>query len=456
MKSIKTELILVMCAIMGMIFCFQIGANYLLGEKYYVSGKIKEVEDIFEELKKAGQEEEKLFSVIRKAERERYLQFTLADEERKQVYKSWKKEGKKEGKNKIAFKDTSRFSMDAKPVVKGKNFTRVCLRGIIETGDGFYYVYITTASKLIKDDVNRTNMFLLYIGGFALFAGIAVIYIVADRITRPIEEISQVAVQVSKMDFSMRSGYEDRTDEIGSLARNINFMAGQLEQDITALKDFLANVSHELKTPLTILTGYTEMLQADTPGIDKQFYLEVILDETRKLNSMVGRLISLSYMENQLGDIEKEEVRICELLEYLVRKNEMLFSQKGIVLETNIDTDAIVSGSAGYLEQAISNYISNAIEHTEEGNRVILSAWQTRREAVISVYNQGALIPEEKLGHLWDSFYRADEARSRTENSNMGLGLYIVKSIAQAHHGSCRVENCEEGVEFSIILPIKQ
>lgn len=285
MKSIKTELILVMCAIMGTIFCFQIGANYVLGERYYVSGKKKEISAVYEKLKVAGAEEKQLFSIMETAEEEMHLQFILANEEKKQVYNS----RKKELKTWIDFKMAADlFSEDAKPVVvEGKGMTRVRLSGIIQTEDSFYYVYITTASKLIKDDVKRTNMFILYIGGIVLLAGGVVIYFVADRITKPIEEISQVAVQVSKMDFSMRSGYDNRNDEIGSLSRNINFMAGWLEKNITGLKEFIANISHELKTPLAVLTGYTEMLKKDTPGIDKEFYLEVILDETQRLNDMV-------------------------------------------------------------------------------------------------------------------------------------------------------------------------
>ena len=285
MKSIKTELILVMCAIMGTIFCFQIGANYVLGERYYVSGKKKEISAVYEKLKVAGAEEKQLFSIMETAEEEMHLQFILANEEKKQVYNS----RKKELKTWIDFKMAADlFSEDAKPVVvEGKGMTRVRISGIIQTEDSFYYVYITTASKLIKDDVKRTNMFILYIGGIVLLAGGVVIYFVADRITKPIEEISQVAVQVSKMDFSMRSGYDNRNDEIGSLSRNINFMAGRLEKNITGLKEFIANISHELKTPLAVLTGYTEMLKKDTPGIDKEFYLEVILDETQRLNDMV-------------------------------------------------------------------------------------------------------------------------------------------------------------------------
>lgn len=453
MKSIKVELSLAMCAIMAAIFCFQIGANCLLGEKYYISGKKKEMASIFQEMKNA-EKEETLISIMEAMEEEKRCQFILANAERKQVYNSHKKNSKIGADFK---KELSEFSAAAKPSVwEGKSITRICLKGILETEEGSYYVYMEMASKSIKDEVKRTNLFILYVGGFALLAGIVVIYVTADRITRPIEEISQVAVRVSKMDFSLRSGYEERNDEIGSLSRNINFMAEQLEKDITGLKEFISNFSHELKTPLTVLTGYAEMLKMDTPGIDKQFYLEVILDETEKLNHMAKRLIDLSCMENQLADLQKESVDIQELLEYLVRKNEMLFAKKDISLEMNLDTKAKVYGSAEYLEQAITNYINNAREHTTTGGRVILSAWESKREVTISIYNQGEQIPEEKLEHLWDSFYRGDEAHSRTEYSNMGLGLYIVKSIAKAHHGKCKVENCEEGVEFSLILPIKQ
>lgn len=452
MKSIKTELILVMCAIMATIFCFQLGANYLLGEKYYISVKKKEISTVYKEMQEAVRDKEKLFSIMEKAEEDSHLQFVLVNKEKEQIYRSHSRD-QKVWKN--FEKQMARFEPNAEPaVLEGKKYTKVRLWGIIGENDPLYYVYITTAAKLIKDDVERISIVTFYVGGIALLAGVFVVSLVAGRITRPIEEISEVAVKVSQMDFSVRSGHGDRNDEIGLLSRNINFMAERLEKNIMGLKEFIGNVSHELKTPLAVLTGYTEMLEKDIPGIDKEFYLKVILDETEKLNYMVKRLIDLSWMENNMSDLPKEPVGIRELLEYLVKKNEVFFAKKWLVLETNIDVEAKVLGDAGYLEQAVANYLRNAMEHTKAGGRVILSAWQSKREVIISVYNQGEPIPEEKLEHIWESFYRADEARSRTEDGNMGLGLYIVKSIAEAHHGRCMAQNCEEGVEFSIILPI--
>jgi signal transduction histidine kinase len=451
MKSIKTKLVLAMTGIMLTIFCFQMAANYLLSEKYYVSAKTKEIKAVYQEMQEA-QKQEDLISIAETAEEENNLRFILANKDRLQIYNSRREKIRTEESLKA---DVSTFSLYAVPeVLKGKNTVKVQLNGMVEIEEGTYYVQVATTANMIKDSIKRTNLFILYIGGLALLVGIIVIYLVADRISKPIEEISQVAVRVSNMDFSLQSKYEERKDEIGSLSRNINFMSKQLEKNITELKDFIANVSHELKTPLAVLSGYTQMIKMDTPGIDKQFYLEVILDETEKLNTMVKQLIDLSCMENQLQDIQKERINIKEFLEYLVRKNEVFFLQKDILLETNIDTEAFLYGNSGYLEQAVVNLLNNAREHTKAGDRVILSAWQSKRAITISVYNQGEEISEEKLKYLWNSFYRGDEARSRTENGNMGLGLYIVKAIVEAHHGRCGVENHEEGVEFFLTLPI--
>jgi signal transduction histidine kinase len=325
--------------------------------------------------------------------------------------------------------------------------------------------------------MQNTNLFILYISAFGIIAGGITVYFISKKFTKPIEDINRVAIHVSNLDFTSRAMINTRKDEIGSLASNINLMSDRLEENIQNLKEanrkleidnefmnrvdeqrkeLIANISHELKTPLAILSGYSEMLKTDVPGIDKAFYYDTIQDETRKMNILIQNLLDLSNMENKLTELSLDEINPVEFVDRIIKKYSIIFQNKGIGYEFEADTCGIISADTLYLEEAINNYLSNAVSHTKKGHLIRIRVAQRGDEAVISVFNEGDNIDEAQIEKIWNSFYRVDKSRTRTSQNNIGLGLYIVRSVMNAHHGRCGVTNRENGVEFWLSLKVVQ
>lgn len=355
------------------------------------------------------------------------------------------------------------------------DMNRIRLLGKIDKGDTTYYIAIRLSVQSLSRETKNTNLFILYITAFGIIAGGVTVYFISKRFTKPIEEINRVAIRVSNLDFTSRAKISARKDEIGSLASNINLMSDRLERNILDLKEanrkleidnefmnrvdeqrkeLIANISHELKTPLAILSGYSEMLKTEVPGIDKAFYYDTIQDETRKMNILIQNLLDLSNMENKLTELSLDEIDPVDFVNRIIKKYSIIFQKNGIRFEFEEATCGNILADTLYLEEAISNYLSNAVSHTKKGKLIRIRVGQKDDEAVISVFNEGDHIDEAQLDKIWNSFYRVDKSRTRTSQNNIGLGLYIVRSVMNAHHGKCGVTNRENGVEFWLSLKV--
>ncbi|SFR57197.1 sensor histidine kinase [Anaeromicropila populeti] len=484
-KSIKTRLTVTICGILFCMFAVQMAANFLFAERYYTFQKMKMVQKVYNEIQEAtASTQESIINILEEKENDNNLEFILADENLEFLYTNknlMPKDKKPDNRNSQKYTDidlkkyTNDFCKDAKPILDrtGSDYDKIRLFGIVQQNETIYHLVIRVSVKSISDDMTSTNFFLLYISIFALMAGVIIVYIIAKQIAKPIEDINQVAIHVSNLDFSVRAPVNNLKDELGSLAANINIMTDKLENNILTLKktneqlekdneymnkldemrkEFIANISHELKTPLSILTGYAEMLNNDVPGIDRNFYYETILDETHKMDILIKRLLNLASLENKIIDIQMEEINLAELAEHVIQKNHILFKDKGIIWEFHTLPCGMVKGDPVYLEEAINNYISNAIHHTPRGNKIIVKVEPEGDRATLSVYNEGTAISEEHIDKIWNNFYRIDKARKRTEDHNLGMGLHIVKTIMSAHHGECGVRNKERGIEFWLSL----
>jgi signal transduction histidine kinase len=222
-------------------------------------------------------------------------------------------------------------------------------------------------------------------------------------------------------------------------------------------KEFVANVSHELKTPLAVISGQVEMLQSMGDQIDREYYFSSIREEIDKMSDMVGNLLNITSMERHLQEMEKSEVSLSDLVEYMVLKYEAMFSQNGIRLQTELERDCIVWGNQMYLEQALNNYIMNAFQHTAQGKMIGIRLVREQKSAAVYVYNEGPQIQTEEMERIWNDFYTAPEGRRYQNNrkmENAGLGLYLVKKIIEQHEGECGVKNVERGVEFWFCIPL--
>jgi Signal transduction histidine kinase len=479
-KSIKTRITVTISVVLLIVFSLQMIANFLLAEKYYVYQKKKLITSVYQQLREtASTSDSDIIDIIHRIEFDNNLEFILADKNMNLLYTNKinpPKPGSKDPASPATDFDFRKYPLsdyqNSKPtIVKSINteFDNIHLLGTIEQGGTTYYLAIRMSVKSISEDRISTNLFILYISSFALIFGVLLLYLFAKQIAKPIEDINQVTIHVSNLDFSKRAPDYKRNDEIGSLANNINIMSNKLEQNIMRLKEanikleqdneymnkvdemrkeFIANVSHELKTPLSILSGYAEMLSNDIPGLDKTFYYDTILDETRKMDVMIRNLLNVSHMENRLANFESREINLADLTRYIFQKNTVLFEKKGICAEFQSETCPNIFGDPMYLEEAINNYLSNAIRHTETGNKLLVRVYTAEKEVFVSVFNEGITINESQLDKIWSSFYRTDKSRTRTSDNNIGLGLYIVQTIVNAHHGNYGVKNRENGVEF--------
>lgn len=479
-KSIKARLTVTTCVILIFVFSLQMAANFMLAEKYYIYHKMKMIKEVYQQIQDtAANSGSDLVDIIRHLEFQNNLEFILADKNLDFIYTNKMnppKPGVQDPNRAYTDFDFKKYPLSNyrynKPVIVKSDrseFDTILLLGTVEQKESTYYIAIRMSVKSINDDRISTNLFILYISTFALVFGGLLVYFFAKQIAKPIEDINQVAIHVSKLDFSKRTPDYNLNDEIGSLASNINIMSDKLEQNILRLqeanlkleqdneymnkvdemrKEFIANVSHELKTPLSILSGYTEMLFNDIPGLDKAFYYETILDETRKMDIMIRNLLNLSHMENSLSTLQSTALNLVPLAERIFRKNSILFENKGILAEFQSESCPNILGDSLYLEEAINNYISNAIRHTEPGSKIIMSVYPKEEEVILCVFNEGKNINESQLEKIWGSFYRTDKSRTRTSENNIGLGLYIVQTIMNAHHGNFGVNNKENGVEF--------
>jgi signal transduction histidine kinase len=255
-------------------------------------------------------------------------------------------------------------------------------------------------------------------------------------------------------------------DEIAVLARAFNEMAAQLEERTKALeqsdrtrRQLLADVSHELMTPLAAVRGYVETLQMAELPLDaatRARYLHVVSEEAERLEHIIGDLLDLARLEGGGGVWRTEEVSVAQLFERVGRRHEQWVSERRIDLSTVLaPANLVVLGDRNRLEQALQNLVANAIRHTPDGGAVSLRASTREDDVSIVVEDSGSGIPPEHLGRVFDRFYKVDQSRTGTEMpSGSGLGLSIVRAIVTRHHGTITVSNAASGgARFEITLP---
>ena len=216
-------------------------------------------------------------------------------------------------------------------------------------------------------------------------------------------------------------------------------------------REFVANVSHEMKTPLCLLQMYAENLKYNVEGIDREEYCSIIIDEVERLNELVAGMLELSTVENDLADMAHTPIDLGELVQHVLTRMAPVLSHCQVI--RNFQGAFPILGDQKYLEMAVGNFLSNAATHTKEGGQVRVSLKEQENWIVLTVENQGEQIPEERMNRLWDSFYKVDQSRVRTGETHAGLGLAIVKQVVQRHGGSCQVCNLSDGVAFSFQIP---
>ena len=335
--------------------------------------------------------------------------------------------------------------------------------------DDDYLVAMHIPIEGIRTSIRISSHFMAYISLAAIALGICAISFYAYRFTRPIKEMADVANRMSDLDFEARVNVQTE-DEIGELGQSINKLSEALESTIADLKsanlelqqdirkkeevdamrkEFVSHVSHELKTPIAIIMGYTEGLK-DGIADDKEsmdYYCDVIHDEAGKMNSMVRKLLTLNQLEFGTTPLNISRFDLCQMISNKLNSSRILFDKQGTQVEFDEKGQAYVWADEFMIEEVFTNYMTNALNHVREGGKI--KVWLDRLEGKVrtNVYNEGDPIPEEELDKLWIKFYKADKARTREYGGN-GIGLSIVAAAMKAHGKDYGVRNTADGVVF--------
>lgn len=366
---------------------------------------------------------------------------------------------------------------------RNNNYTIILHKTMQNTSfiEGFGYcsdnqtmVIMSTPVASLKESVSISNRFLIYMAIIGFIITVILTFIIAKMITYPILELAEISNKMGKLDFTAKY-IGNRSDEIQTLGQNMNYMSDRLKKAIDELqeanellkedikrkeaidemrKDFIANVSHELKTPIALIQGYAEGLNEGLCEDEesRKYYTEVILDESEKMNKMVKQLLTLSSLESGNSILHKENFNLTSLIESVLGSISILIGEKNVNIEFDSDKEIFLNADEFKIEEVVTNYISNSIHHVSDSGEIKINVSDDGENITFSVYNTGNPIPEKDLNNIWEKFFKVDKAHSRAYGGS-GIGLSIVKAIVEAHNGTVAVRNILDGVEFSFKIP---
>lgn len=313
-------------------------------------------------------------------------------------------------------------------------------------------IIMHTSIGEIKEPLERFYEIIWLSASLAIIISIIVIYYFSQKIIiKPLGKINYVADKISKGEVDKRA-YVNSEDEIGDLASSFNLMAESLEKIEDNRRQFISNVSHEIRSPLTSIKGFIGgILDGVIPKENEKYYLSLAYDETQRLARLVNDLLDLSAIEAGQLKLRIEEVNINEIIRITVIKYEQAIKNKKINVDVCLQYDDLyVIGDKDRLIQVVTNLIDNAIKYTNEGGSIEVMTRVKGDKVYVSVFNSGEKIKDEDLKQIWSRFYKADKARS--SKISTGLGLSIVRSILTQLGEDVWVENKDSGVVFTFSL----
>ena len=300
-------------------------------------------------------------------------------------------------------------------------------------------------SQLMRLWRSFTGLFFMISAIVLLIAFVASSFMSMRQI-QPIKEMLKGTRAYAAGNFDMRIEDEGRSDEIGELARSFNMMADSLLETERQRRDFIANISHELKTPMTSIAGYTDgILDGTIPQKDERKYLQIISDESHRLSRLVRRMLDVSQLQVMDPLRGGNHFDICEAMRRVLISMEKKINDRHLDVEADIpDEPILVLGDNDMITQVIYNLLENAAKFAREGSTLYLGVAMMDGKARVTVRNVGDTIPAEELPLLFERFHKSDKSRSE-DKDGYGLGLYIVKTILQQHKEEINVTS-EDGV----------
>ena len=331
----------------------------------------------------------------------------------------------------------------------------------IQTVDGagvMGYVFITSDSASIVESWYTFVWVFIAASIAVMLLALLLSLMTAKRMAQPLDEMARASRKFAHGDFSVRVKEDGRTDEVGALVSAFNSMADSLEASEQRRNEFIANVSHELKTPMTTIAGFADgILDGTIPKEEEEKYLISIRDETRRLSRLVRDMLSASQTNARAADPSRRTVfDLTELVLQTLLSFESRATAKNLDVDPQLpDSHILVIADKDAITQVIYNLLDNAVKFARVGSCLTLRLYKDNGKAYVSIKDEGETIPPDDLPFIFDRFHKSDRSRS-LDKDGVGLGLYLVKSIINSHDEDIAVRS-EEGVtEFVFTLKLAE
>ena len=326
--------------------------------------------------------------------------------------------------------------------------------------DGQTAAYVV-GMQPIRESLQPYVLAVLKMFGFSalitLIAALIAVYFMTYEMTKPLRQMSEATKRYAEGDFSMRV-HVNGHNEMADLANAFNKMARDLATLESSRRSFVANVSHELKTPMTTIGGFIDGILDGTIAEDKQkHYLQIVSDEVKRLSRLVVSMLNLSKIEAGELTLKRADFDICEMIFHTILGFEQIIEQREFEI-AGLDKmePTVISGDKDMLTQVVYNLIDNAVKFTPQGGEIRFDVVKDEKNVYVTIRNTGKGIPPEELGHIFERFYKVDKSRS-FDVKGAGLGLYLVKSIVEMHGGAVKADSVpDEYTEFSFRLPLQK
>lgn len=344
--------------------------------------------------------------------------------------------------------------------------SQIFVQPIVESGHIKEFVFAMTSLQPVNEAMLVLKDYYVYALIIVFFVIILLSFYYSKIIVKPLIKMNRVTKKMANFDFTEKLPIS-ADDEIGSLSSSINTLSVNLKDRIDRLniantklqqdiererqlertrKEFISGVSHELKTPLSVIRSFAEGIK-DGVSKDTTYYTDVILEETENMNRLIVEMLELAKLESGTYKLEMTTFSIGDLIQQVYTKLLFSMEEKHLQVEMDIDCSIYVKANRNRIEQVVVNLLSNAIRYTPDTKHICIRVIDGEEKVKVEIENNGNPIPDESLQKIWDRFYRLDASRSR-HTGGTGLGLSIVKNILELHHANYGVYNIDNGVVF--------
>ena len=482
-RSLRRQLLFTVIAVVSVALLMVGLFHYFFLERYYQQQKIKTLASAYNTVNSSliNDSYEKSTERMEYISSQKNIEFLITDSNFVPVYSTY--EFNDEMISRLFGYYTGLYRDDVQELAKNDKFhiqktqTRSNIKFLELWGnlDDGSIVLLRTPMDAIKESAAISNRFYIFVGLLAILLISLLTWFLTKRLTAPIKELTEISGRMSKLDFEARyTPNEKNANEIDELGIRFNEMSDKLKRTIGKLKkanlelkkdvekkeeidkmriEFLNNVSHELKTPITLISGYAEGIRDGVASDEetKKEYLDVIIDESEKMDILVRQLLSLTKIESGNIKLNIEAFDIKEIICDILGRLEYMQDKYGIKVVFDKSNSVLCWGDPFKIEEVITNYLTNAYHYADREKIVEITVTRDNGKILVNIFNTGSPISQNDLPHIFEKFYKVDKARTR-EYGGTGIGLSIVKAIVDAHGQECGVKNYDNGCAFYFTL----